>query len=206
MPLRPLLCSFILLISATCVCAQTSSDAKKPTESSDSKTAKPPVEENLPVTIVLVGGSPLLVDEVSESSDGFWYKRGNVTTFIDRARVVSIEHPKPPAETDESEAAERPGKWSLAEAIKVKEFFQSKFNRPLPVSSFGQSDLHTRWGLDHRNGMDVDLHPDSVEGRALVAFLKAESIPYLAFRGPIPGVSTGPHIHVGNRSPRSYGR
>lgn len=193
MPLKPLLYGFTLLICATCVCAQT-----------DSKTTKaPPTEEKLPVTIVLAGGSQMLVDEVNESSDGYWYKRGNVTTFIDRARVSRIEHPKPESETVSSETVERTVRWTLAEASKVKEFFLSKFNRPLPLSNFGQSDLHTRWGLDHRNGMDVNLHPDSVEGRALVAFLKAESIPYLAFRGPIPGVSTGPHIHVGNRSPRT---
>jgi hypothetical protein len=54
--------------------------------------------------------------------------------------------------------------------------------------------------------MDVGLHPDSVEGRALIEFLRAQSIPFLVFRGPVPGVATGPHIHIGNRSPRSYGR
>jgi len=206
MPLKPLLFGFILLVTATCVCAQTPSDAKKPSDSTESKTTTTPAEETPPVTIILVRGGPLVVDEVSESSDGYWYKRGNVTTFLDRARVARIEHPKPPSPPESSEPPERPGKWSLAEAAKVKEFFLSKFNKPLPLSTFGQSDLHTRWGLDHRNGMDVNLHPDSVEGRALVEFLKAESIPFLAFRGPIPGVSTGPHIHVGNRSPRSYGR
>jgi hypothetical protein len=207
MPLRPLFCSFVLLICVTCAYAQPS-DEKKPADSSDTtKTTKPPVEEKLPVKIILAGGSPLVVDEVSESSDGYWYKRGNVTTFIDRDRVARIEYPKPPSESVAAEQpVERPGRWSLAEAVKVKEFFQTKFNKPLPLSTFGQSDLHTRWGLDHRNGMDVNLHPDSVEGRALIAFLKSESIPFLAFRGPIPGVSTGPHIHVGNRSPRSYGR
>ena len=65
-----------------------------------------------------------------------------------------------------------------------------------------KSDLHTRWGLDHRNGMDVGLHPDSVEGRALIEFLRAESIPFLVFRGPVPGVATGPHIHIGMPSHR----
>ena len=190
----------------SCAYAQAASDARKPAESNESKTTKEPEEEKTPVTIVMIGGHQLLVDEVSESSDGYWYKRGNITTFIDRARVARIEQPKPPKEAESSEPVERLGRWSLAEAAKVKEFFQSKFNKPLPLSTFGQSDLHTRWGLDHRNGMDVNLHPDSVEGRALVAFLKAESIPFLAFRGPVPGVSTGPHIHVGNRSPRTYGR
>ena len=149
----------------------------------------------------------MVVDEVTESTDGYWYKRGNVSTFLDRAKVVRIEYPKlesdsaPPTERSEPNA-----RWRLADAGKVKDFFMARFNRPLPLSAFGQSDLHTRWGLDHRNGMDVNLHPDSVEGRALIEFLRAESIPFLVFRGPIPGVATGPHIHVGNRSSRSYGR
>jgi hypothetical protein len=194
------LCIVIFLASSSCVFAQTASDTKK------TEPTGPPVEEIVPVTMILVNGPPLLVDEVSESGDGYWYKRGNMTTFIDRERVVRIEHPKPPGEAESSESNAAPRKWSLADSKRVKEFFLSKFNRPLPLSAFGQSDLHTRWGLDHRNGMDVNLHPDSVEGRALVAFLRAESIPFLVFRGPIPGVATGPHIHVGNRSPRSNGR
>jgi hypothetical protein len=178
---RLALLSIILAISFSCVHAQTAEDKTQ-------------------VTIVLVGGDPLLVDEVSETSDGYWYKRGNVTTFIDHARVVRIELPKPPEEPEKTTH-----KWRLADAAKVEEFFVTKFKRPLPLSAFGQSDLHTRWGLDHRNGMDVGLHPDSIEGRALIEFLRAESIPFLVFRGPVPGVATGPHIHIGNRSPRNYG-
>ena len=186
-------CLLLLVISCSCVYAQT--------KESDKKT-----EETSTVTIVLVGTGPMAVDEVTESSDGYWYKRGNISTFIDRARVARIEYPKPAGDTAASETTESNGRWRLADAGKVKEFFLARFNRPLPLSAFGQSDLHTRWGLDHRNGMDVNLHPDSAEGRALIEFLRAESIPFLVFRGPIPGVATGPHIHVGNRSPRSYGR
>ena len=202
----PLYCLIFFAISFSCAHAQTSSETKKAGDAAETKTTKPLEEERLPVTIVLAGSGPLLVDEVSETPDGYWYKRGNMTTFLDRARVVRIELPKPPSESESPGATPPAGKWSLAEANKVKEFFLSKFNRPLPLSAFGQSDLHTRWGLDHRNGMDVNLHPDSAEGRALVEFLRAEAIPYLVFRGPIPGVATGPHIHVGNRSPRNYGR
>ena len=51
---------------------------------------------------MLATGNTLLVDEVSESSDGYWYKRGNITTFLDRERVTRIDHPKP-----EGEAATR---------------------------------------------------------------------------------------------------
>lgn len=158
------------------------------------------------ITLVLKGGRPLVVDEVSEQRDGFWFKRGNVTTFIDRDRVVRVEYPKPPQTETGSEPIEGSGKWKLADAAKVQDFFLAKFKRALPVSAFGQSDLHTRWGWDHRNGLDVGLHPDSGEGRALIEFLRNESIPFLAFRGPIPGVATGPHIHIGNRSPRISSR
>lgn len=157
------------------------------------------------ITIVLKDG-PLLVDEVTEETDGYWYKRGNMSKFLDRERVVRIERPKPPEETSEEKVVEGAGKWKLADAGKIEEFFRARFKKPLPLSAFGQSDLHTRWGWDHRNGMDVGLHPDSVEGRALIEFLRAESIPFLAFRGAVPGVATGPHIHVGNRSPRISGR
>lgn len=160
------------------------------------------------ITIMLADG-PLVVDEVTESADGYWYKRGNMSKFLDRERVIRIERPKPPEEKPaaaDGNVVEGKGKWKLADAGRVEEFFLGKFNRPLPLSAFGQSDLHTRWGWDHRNGMDVGLHPDSTEGRTLIEFLRAESIPFLAFRGAVPGVATGPHIHIGNRSPRISGR
>ena len=44
--------------------------------------------------------------------------------------------------------------------------------------------------------MDVGLHPDSDEGRALIEFLRAESIPFLVFRGPVPGVAGRKPIHL----------
>jgi hypothetical protein len=178
-------------LTCTCVYAQETKDKAKEQTSQQ-------------LTIVLATGNTLLVDEVSESTDGYWYKRGNITTFLDRDRVTRIEHPKLAGEAAVDAAA--PGKWTLAEAHRVEKFFMKEFKRPLPLTAFGQSDLHTRWGLDHRNGMDVGLHPDSVEGRALIEFLRAESIPFLVFRGPVPGVATGPHIHIGNRSSRSFGR
>lgn len=159
------------------------------------------------VTIVLKNDRSIVVDEISESRDGYWYKRGNVTTFIDRERVEKVEYPKPAeAEATTNTPLEGTGKWKLADAQKIQDFFLARFKKSLPLTAFGQSDLHTRWGLDHRNGMDVGLHPDSSEGRALIEFLRNESIPFLAFRGPVPGVATGPHIHIGNRSPRVSGR
>jgi len=94
------------------------------------------------------------------------------------------------------------GSWAIAEASKVEGFFASKFGRQLPVSAFGQSETHNRLGFDHRNSIDVALHPDSSEGKALIEYLRTNGIPYLAFRSAIPGVATGAHIHIGNPSHR----
>lgn len=94
------------------------------------------------------------------------------------------------------------GSWSLANLSTVQQFFSKTFGRALPTSTIGQSATHNRMGWDHRNSVDVGLHPDSAEGRALMAYLQNAGIPFLAFRGAIPGVSTGPHIHIGNPSHR----
>jgi len=92
--------------------------------------------------------------------------------------------------------------WLLPESGKVQKFFSDTFHKPLPIAVFGQGPIHDRWRLDHRNAMDVSLHPDGVEGRALIDFLRKNGIPFLAFRGAIPGTSTGPHIHIGRPSHR----
>ncbi|HEX8068881.1 MAG TPA: hypothetical protein VF546_02950 [Pyrinomonadaceae bacterium] len=94
------------------------------------------------------------------------------------------------------------GLWSLANAWKVQAFFQQQFGRPLPVSAFGQTAVHNQLGFDHRNSMDVPVQPNSAEGQALMAFLRANGIPFTAFTAAIPGAATGPHIHVGAPSHR----
>ena len=92
--------------------------------------------------------------------------------------------------------------WGLGEAWKVQRFFSDTFKKQLPVAVFGQGAIHDRWRLDHRNSMDISLHPDSAEGQALLNFLQKNGIPYLAFRSAIPGTATGPHIHIGRPSHR----
>jgi hypothetical protein len=92
--------------------------------------------------------------------------------------------------------------WSLSEAAGIKQFFAGRFGRPLPIGAFGQSALHNRWGYDHRNAMDIGVNPGSNEGQALMEYLRANGIPFLAFHFAVPGVATGPHIHVGLPSHR----
>ncbi len=199
-----LLFLFVGIQVAGLVSAQVDTDKKQESSSSnqvavnnlpDNKTEAPPI------FIELVGGGRLQVEELRETSDGIWYKRGGVTTLLDLARVARIERSS--GQTIQTSAASQDSpRWSLADSRKVENFFFTKFGRPLPTSAFGQSDIHDRWGLDHRQGMDVGLHPDSSEGIALVDFLRAENIPFLVFRHAIPGVATGPHIHIGFPSHR----
>jgi hypothetical protein len=94
------------------------------------------------------------------------------------------------------------GGWNIGEAFKIQRFFSDTFNKQLPIAVFGQGAIHDRWRLDHRNAMDIQLHPDGAEGRALLDFLQKNGIPYLAFRSAIPGTATGPHIHIGRPSHR----
>jgi hypothetical protein len=94
------------------------------------------------------------------------------------------------------------GAWALAQAPKIEAFFQQTFKRPLPIAVFGQGSIHNQWRLDHRNAMDISLNPDGVEGQALINFLQQNGIPFSAFRTAIPGVATGPHIHIGRPSHR----
>jgi len=94
------------------------------------------------------------------------------------------------------------GGWNLSDSWKVQRFFSDTFHKQLPIAVFGQGAIHDRWRLDHRNAMDIQLHPDGVEGRALLDFLQKNGIPFLAFRAAIPGTATGPHIHIGRPSHR----
>ena len=94
------------------------------------------------------------------------------------------------------------GGWNLSDAWKIQRFFSDTFNKQLPIAVFGQGAIHERWRLDHRNAMDIQLHPDGAEGRALLDFLQKNGIPYSAFRSAIPGTATGPHIHIGRPSHR----
>ena len=95
------------------------------------------------------------------------------------------------------------GAWSLAVDVpRLQQFFHARFGRTLPISASGQTPLHDRMGFDHRNALDVAVHPDSPEGRALMEHLRDRGIPFIAAWGAIPGSASGAHLHVGQPSPR----
>lgn len=94
------------------------------------------------------------------------------------------------------------GRWALSDATKVGSFFAGKFGHTMPISAYGQTTTHDRLGFDHRNSVDVAVHPDSAEGQALMAYLKTSGIPFIAFRHAVSGSATGAHIHIGYPSHR----
>jgi len=121
-----------------------------------------------------------------------------------RTRLASLP-PLPPGGYSEAGGLVRyngSAAWSLADAGKIEAFFLTLFGHPLPVSARGESEAHRQMHFDHRNAMDVALHPDSVEGRALMDYLRKSGIPFIAFRSKVAGSSTGAHIHIGRPSLR----
>ncbi len=96
--------------------------------------------------------------------------------------------------------------FSLADLPRVERFFAERFGRSLPISALGQSPAHDRIGFDHRNAVDVAVHPDSQEGQALMGYLQGQNIPFVAVRQAVPGSATGAHIHVGHPSRRITAR
>jgi hypothetical protein len=80
--------------------------------------------------------------------------------------------------------------------------FSGKFDRSLPISAEGETEVHRALGFDHRGRVDVALVPSAPEGVWLRQYLQLKKIPYYAFTHAIPGKATAAHIHIGPGSTR----
>ena len=92
--------------------------------------------------------------------------------------------------------------FTAAEFRRLEIAFESRFSRALPVSALGDTAVHRALGFDHRDRVDVAVHPDQPEGVWLRQYLEINRIPYIAFRHAVRGKATGAHIHVGPASTR----
>jgi hypothetical protein len=126
-----------------------------------------------------------------------------LTEMVRREQVLEASlETEPETITRIAERFDGAGVFRLAQLRAVMTAFEKEFRRALPVSARGMTQLHQRLGFDHRERADVSLRPDQPEGLWLRRRLEALRIPYIAFRGFIPGVSTAPHIHIGPPSGR----
>ena len=97
------------------------------------------------------------------------------------------------------------GRFVAARDMKpIEKAFAKKFDRPLPISAMGETDLHRSLGLDHRGRVDVAVNPTNDEGVWLRDYLKSRKIPYYAFTHAMPGKATAAHIHIGPGSTRLH--
>ncbi|HEX8283001.1 MAG TPA: lytic transglycosylase domain-containing protein [Pyrinomonadaceae bacterium] len=113
------------VVKAGAVAAKVAKETKAAGEVSFVKVAGGPavdaqkVEEVQAVWIYLVGGAKMEVDEASESAEGVWFKRGNISTFIERARIDHIERERVVPEevaADGTPKKKRERRWSTGSA------------------------------------------------------------------------------------------
>jgi hypothetical protein len=106
-----------------------------------------------------------------------------------------------------SEHYEGDGKFDESRQLAPLEVaFESQFERPLPISAEGETEVHRELGFDHRGRVDVAVNPGGPEGTWLRQYLHLHKIPYFAFTHAVPGKATGAHIHIGPESTRLVSR
>lgn len=84
----------------------------------------------------------------------------------------------------------------------IESAFSRKFEKSLPISADGETNVHRSLGFDHRGRVDVAINPEQKEGQWLMSYLRSRKIPFYAFTHAIPGKATGAHIHIGPGSTR----
>jgi hypothetical protein len=121
-----------------------------------------------------------------------------------RAEVAVGDQVEPSAATllPYGERYDGNGAFDRGDLAEVEIAFEVRFAQRLPISAHGQTAVHRALGFDHRNRVDVAVHPDQPEGVWLRQFLESNRIPYFAFRTSVPGRATAPHIHIGPLSGR----
>jgi hypothetical protein len=124
---------------------------------------------------------------------------------LDLSGVDKILSPHKKSGTNDDRIVFQPetSDWNTNRLSSIRDFYSSIIGKELPVKNVGQGEIHNKWKLDHRNSVDIGVHPDSKEGQKLQEYLRENNIPFLAFKKAIPGVSTSAHIHIGRPSSRT---
>lgn len=97
--------------------AETQSSDKSSVKPDEAKSDGTQSDEAQAVWIYLVGGAKMEVDEASEDAQGVWYKRGNISTFIERTRVERVERERVEASVvADAKAGKRERRWTTGSA------------------------------------------------------------------------------------------
>jgi hypothetical protein len=126
---------------------------------------------------------------------------------MNQSAVPPVLEPLPPDDSELTwqgmEHYEGDGAFNETRQLQPLELaFASKFDRPLPISAEGETEVHRALGFDHRGRVDVAVVPSAPEGVWLRHYLQLRKIPYYAFSRAIPGKATAAHIHIGPGSTR----
>ena len=147
-----------------------------------------------------LGTSERMVADARARLDQTWNEAVVAASLI--TKVLAYDELRPLAPGAEQTTASliryqgrRP--WALGLTAGLHDYFARTFGRPLPVSAYGQTPVHDKLGFDHRNAVDLAVHPDTAEGRAMMDWLRKAGLSFIAFRGAVAGTATGAHIHVG---------
>ncbi|HUQ93651.1 MAG TPA: hypothetical protein VM120_18365, partial [Bryobacteraceae bacterium] len=152
--------------------------------------------------------SPLLAEldarrktlDLAESRKRFWNELSEMAR-AEQVRQATAEAEQLAAQAM-SEENSNFGILSASRQRQLEKEFDQYFRRDLPVSARGDTTFHRSLGFDHTGRLDIALNPDSPEGRWLKNWLNRAGVPYLAFRGFVPGQATNAHIHIGPPSLR----
>ena len=169
------------------------------------------VADRFELTRTRVSAGVVPAQRLQEDLDAFDAARRQLELAESRARLVrqmkrmeDYQSYREELEGDEEEVFRFYGfdQYEQELLLEIGDLYREAFGVDPPVTAEGDTALHRSMGLDHTGRIDVGVHPDSDEGVFLTYLLESLGIPYFAFRSAIPGVSTGPHIHVGPPSDR----
>ncbi len=105
-------------IDASAVANDASSPAAPGAKATDVAAAGSNESVRQPILIYLVGGAQFEVDDVNETAEGIWYKRGSLSIFIERARIERVERERVEtiADAKDEKAAKHERRWTTGSA------------------------------------------------------------------------------------------
>ncbi|MFN0164817.1 MAG: hypothetical protein ACKV22_00175, partial [Bryobacteraceae bacterium] len=95
-----------------------------------------------------------------------------VKELAELVRAEQVAATEPPTPTGPLAERFDGRRFRFGDIVRVEQAFAARFLKALPVSARGDTALHRALGFDHRDRMDVAVHPDDPEGVWLRNYLR----------------------------------